>query len=397
VIARVFPVPQVEAQFRAVDGPGLEVYAMPPYKGPFQFALRHAQVRARAAGAVQPGDAAFLRVHGQIANSVEAWLTRRQQPFALEVVSDPIDVLSPRANRHPVAPVARLYFAARLKSQCRRAMAVSYVTREALQRRYPPDLQHYATNFSSVSLRPDSFAEFHRTRHQFATSFSDVELSNDSFAASERPTINDRRLMRAVFVGSLEALHKGLDTLLEAVAHCKRNGVELELVVIGSGKYQAILQRKCERLGIQRQVRFTGALPAGDAVRKELDLADLFILPSRAEGLPRAMLEAMARGIPCVGSTVGGIPELLAVEDMVPPNQPKVLAVKLMSILSDRWRLSEMSARCLQVASSYSAAVLSEKRREFYSTVKALTELHQAGRSGQLESARAAVECGSVT
>ena len=376
VIARVFPTPRVEDHFRAVDGPGLEVFAMPAYKGPFEFVRQHARVRARAESAVEAGDAAILRVHSQVANSVEAWLTQRKQPFALEVVADPIDVLSPKANRHPVAPVARLYFASRLKSQCRRAMAVSYVTREALQRRYPPDLDHYATNFSSVSLRPDSFAEFHRTRHQFATSFSDVELPNDSFAAGGRQPVNTRRLMRAIFVGTLDSLYKGPDTLVEAVQLCKQNGVEIELVVIGSGRYQEILQKKCERMGIERQVRFTGSLPAGDPVRKELDLADLFILPSRAEGLPRAMLEAMARGIPCVGSTVGGIPELLSEEDMVPANNAKALSVKLMSIVADRWRLSEMSARCLNVAASYSAAELSKKRQEFYTTVKALTALH---------------------
>lgn len=376
VIARVFPVERVEAQYRAVDGPGVEVFAMPAYKGPFEFASQCKRVSNRAERAVEPGDAAILRVHSQIANSVEGWLTRRRQPFALEVVADPIDVLSHRANRHPVAPIARLYFAARLKSQCRRAMAVSYVTREALQRRYPPDRKHYSTNFSSVSLRPESFADFQRAGQQFATSFSDVELPRESFTMGQRPASAGHRRMRAVFVGTLESLYKGPDTLIEAIEYCKRSGVELKLVVIGSGKYQEILQRKCEHMGIHGQVRFTGALPAGETVRNELDAADLFVLPSRAEGLPRAMLEAMARGIPCVGSTVGGIPELLNAEEMVPPNHPRMLAEKLISVLSNQNRLSEMSARCLRVAATYSAAVLAKKRVEFYSTIRALTALH---------------------
>ena len=376
VIARVFSVARVEPQYRAVDGPGLEVFAMPAYKGPFEFARQHSWVRSRAESAVEPGDAAILRVHSQVANSVEAWLTQRKQPFALEVVADPIDVLSYGANKHPVAPIARLYFANRLKSQCRRAMAVSYVTREALQRRYPPDQKHYSTNFSSVSLRPDSFADFHRAGHQFATSFSDVELPKESFTMNERPASSGKRRMRAVFVGTLESLYKGPDTLIEAIELCKRGGVKLELVVIGSGKYLEILQRKCERMGIQDQVRFTGSLTAGEAVRKELDAADLFVLPSRAEGLPRAMLEAMARGIPCIGSTVGGIPELLSPEEMVPPSNPTKLAEKLMSITSDQSKLSEMSARCLRTAGTYSAAVLAKRRREFYATVKALTSFH---------------------
>jgi glycosyltransferase involved in cell wall biosynthesis len=376
VIARVFPVPRVETGFRPVDGPGVEVFAMPPYKGPFEFAGQFARVRERAKAAVTVGDAVILRVHSQVANSVERWLVKSKQPFALEVVSDPLDVLSFSAYRHPVAPIARLYFAGRLKSQCRRAMAVSYVTREALQQHYPPDRKHYCTNYSSVSLRPDSFAEYQRAGRQFATSFSDVELSKESFTATERPACAERRLKRLITIGSLESLGKGTDTLLDALTRCKREGVCMELVVIGSGKYQKMLQEKCERLGIQGQVRFTGSLPVGEAVRRELDSADLFVLPSRAEGLPRAMLEAMARGIPCIGSAVGGIPELLSKDDLVTPGNPKALATKLMSVVSDESRLAEMAARGLRVAESYSADKLQEKRHEFYATVKALTAAH---------------------
>ncbi len=320
-------------------------------------------------------------------------MARRRQPFALEVVADPMDVLCHRANKHPVAPIARVYFAARLKSQCRRAIAVSYVTREALQRRYPPDKKHYSTNFSSVSLRPDSFADVARAGHQFATSFSDVELSKESFTVHQRPTGHGKRQMRAVFVGTLDSLYKGPDTLVEAVERCKRRGLELELVLIGSGKYQEILQRKCERMGIQNQVRFTGSLPAGEAVRSELDTADVFVLPSRAEGLPRAMLEAMARGVPCLGSTVGGIPELLGPDEMVPPDNPKLLANKLISVMSDQSALSAMSARCLHVATTYSAAVLAKKRVEFYSTVKALTALHYRKPGEQITSEQTPVAC----
>ncbi|RDJ93432.1 glycosyltransferase, partial [Lacticaseibacillus rhamnosus] len=179
-----------------------------------------------------------------------------------------------RVNAGDVASLAELMTDATTSSRMLSANVSSAATKwlraGANILKWSPTTKFAPTNFSSVSLRPDSFAEFHRTRHQFATSFSDVELPNDSFASGERPAINGRRLMRAVFVGTLESLYKGPDTLVEAVDHCKRNGVEIELVEIGSGKYQAILQRKCERLGIQRQVRFTGALPAGDPVRKEL-------------------------------------------------------------------------------------------------------------------------------
>src|SRR5205809_1714074 len=119
------------------------------------------------------------------------------------------------------------------------------------------------------------------------------------------------------------------------------------MVIVGSGGYQAQLEARAAALGIGTRVQFRGQLAAAEAVRAELDRADLFVLPSRQEGLPRAMIEAMARGLPCIGSTVGGIPELLAAEDMVPPNDASALARKIREVLADPSRLARMSVRNL--------------------------------------------------
>jgi hypothetical protein len=98
VISRVFPVSQAEPNFLPVEGPGVEFYAMPGYKGPYGFLAQFASVRTKAKHAVPSGSAVILRVHSQVANSVEGWLTRRDIPYSLEVTADPYDVLSPAAN-----------------------------------------------------------------------------------------------------------------------------------------------------------------------------------------------------------------------------------------------------------------------------------------------------------
>ena len=84
---------------------------------------------------------------------------------------------------------------------------------------------------------------------------------------------------------------------------------------------------------------------------------------------------------------------MLSKDDMVPPNDPKALAVKIMSIVSDRYRLSDMSARCLSVAATYSAAALSAKRREFYTSVKALTSLHYESPLAQFSAEPTSIGC----
>src|SRR5439155_26719861 len=103
-----------------------------------------------------------------------------------------------------------------------------------------------------------------------------------------------------------------------AVAECRQAGLDVTLDIVGDGRFRPELDRLAAELGIREQVCFRGQLPAGEPVRARLDAADLFVLPSRSEGLPRAMVEAMARALPCIGSNVGGILELLAPEDLAP-------------------------------------------------------------------------------
>ena len=90
------------------------------------------------------------------------------------------------------------------------------------------------------------------------------------------------------------------------------------------------------------------------------------------------MLEAMARGVPCIGTNVGGIPELLNADDMVSPDDPHSSS-KNHRDCQGQSETQSMSERGLRVAESYSASVLAAKRREFYSTVKHLTALHYNG------------------
>jgi glycosyltransferase involved in cell wall biosynthesis len=85
------------------------------------------------------------------------------------------------------------------------------------------------------------------------------------------------------------------------------------------------------------------------------------------------MLEAMARGLPCLGSAIGGIPELLHEEDLVAPDSPAALARAIAEIFSCQEKVERMSARNLAKAAGYSTVLLASRRREFYRAVKELT------------------------
>jgi len=86
------------------------------------------------------------------------------------------------------------------------------------------------------------------------------------------------------------------------------------------------------------------------------------------------MIEAMARGLPCLGSQVGGIPELLPPENLVPPGDAGALARKIAEVVADSGRLARMSARNLDDATGYREEALTGRRRSFYRHVRELTE-----------------------
>ena len=184
-------------------------------------------------------------------------------------------------------------------------------------------------------------------------------------------------MARLVVVGSLAQPYKGIDVLLRAAARCIAAGRLVETVVVGDGKYRSELERLAVELGLENRVTFTGNLPAGAAVGTILDSADLFVLPSRTEGLPRALIEAMARALPCIASDVGGIPELLSPEDLVPAGDVAALAAATLGALGDPARLAAMSARNLAKATEFHHDALSARRRAFYGNLRANIEAHR--------------------
>jgi glycosyltransferase involved in cell wall biosynthesis len=105
-------------------------------------------------------------------------------------------------------------------------------------------------------------------------------------------------------------------------------------------------QTEARALGISASVDFVGPVHDRPALIDALRAATVFVLPSHAEGLPVALLEAMTIGVPCIGSDVGGIPDLLdhgSAGIIVPPCDPGALAQALKILLGDPIRRSHLS------------------------------------------------------
>jgi colanic acid/amylovoran biosynthesis glycosyltransferase len=134
------------------------------------------------------------------------------------------------------------------------------------------------------------------------------------------------RAAEVLFVGRL--LHgKGLSLLLEAIAELRRRGLDVTASIVGDGPARGEYERDARRLGVCEHVRFLGAVGQDD-IRTHYARADVFCLPSFAEGVPVVAMEAMAMELPVVTTRIMGIPEL--VDDgahglLVPPGRADVL------------------------------------------------------------------------
>ena len=111
-------------------------------------------------------------------------------------------------------------------------------------------------------------------------------------------------------VGSVDTELKGQDTIIKALAKLKAEGFTNYIFqMVGTGKPNRLRNLAAE-LGIANQIEFLGEFKHDD-VQKWFETIDIYVHPSRSEGLPRTILEAMTKAVPCICSSVGGIPELI--------------------------------------------------------------------------------------
>jgi len=186
----------------------------------------------------------------------------------------------------------------------------------------------------------------------------------DVAPARERPA------RQILFLGRVGE-RKGVFDLLPAFAAARAVNSRLELTIGGDGAI-ARARRAAQRLGVADHVDLRGWV--GPRGREALFArADVFVLPSRAEGLPMSVLEAMARGLPVIATPVGGLPELI--EDgvnglLVPPGDPPALARAILK-LADNQEARQALGRAARetILARHSAAVALPRLEEVYAAV----------------------------
>ena len=195
----------------------------------------------------------------------------------------------------------------------------------------------------------DSLPARLRSRFEVVRHGVDLEALARDRAARESVRIELGVASDDVVVGTIANLRSQKDypTLLHAAARVLERSPRARFVLIGQGPLEAEIRELQQQLGLGPRVTLLGRR---DDATRVLAGCDVFVLSSRFEGLPVALMEALGLGLPVVATRVGGIPELVTdgVEGLlVPPGAPDRLADALMTVLDDAPRRAAMAAAAL--------------------------------------------------
>jgi glycosyltransferase involved in cell wall biosynthesis len=325
----------------SVDREGVSFETIPSLSGPrIRFAHRR-EARARLRGLLDRADALVARLPSEIGTLAIEVAERESKPYAVELVTCTWDALWNYGTWQGkvYAPVSWW----QTRRAVRRAPRVLYVTREFLQRRYP-------TRGVGVGC-------------------SDVELPELEAAVLERRLERVRAAVESpVRIGTIAALtvkFKGVQTALAAVGRNKDRLPPFELHVLGAGDPEP-WRELARRHGVEQETHFDGTLPPGSPVHEWLDALDLYVQPSFQEGLPRSLVEALSRATPALGSTAGGIPELLAPECLHRPGDEQRLGELIAAAVADSDWQEAQARRNFDVARRYEIGELDRIRTAFW-------------------------------
>lgn len=161
---------------------------------------------------------------------------------------------------------------------------------------------------------------------------------------------------------------KGVDVAIEAMLQLKNEGLNNVFLNIAGGHFDDDYSSFVGNVGLNDNVVFHGLLKK-EALHKLYSRTDIYIQPSRAEGIPRATIEAMSFGLPIVATELPGFKEILSKNCLVLPGSSKELAKIIKMFLFDVNFYNSNSERNIDVAKDYLCVNLRNRRARFYETV----------------------------
>lgn len=287
---------------------------------------------------IEGADAIIVRIPGNY--KAIRYAVSQNKPCLVEVVGCPFDSLWNHSYKGKIlAPIS--YY--KMKKSVLNAPNAIYVTSEFLQRRYP-------------------------TKGRFI-GCSDVRLQNiDEHNLCQQ--IDKIQQPKKLCIGTASGIgvkYKGQQYVIQAIHELKKEGINcFEYEIAGAGN-PSYLNGVIKKYKLEKEIKIIGSIPHNKMFDWYKHL-DIYVQPSRTEGLPRALVEAMSCAVPSMGSKVGGIPELLKEETTFKRGSIKEIKNILRKMLDTNFRIKQ-AENCFLTSKQYQVDVLEEKRLNFMKSV----------------------------
>lgn len=332
--------------WRKLDKEKIEIAQIPDFSGPVQYLKVYFAIGKSIHDITSGCDAAIIRLPSTIGQRVAHKVMEAGIPYAVEIVYDARDGAS-----NSKSLVERLLWK-RIDKDMRfitsKALGVSCVTENYLQ-------QHY------LSKQPNAFSSH----------YSSLSLCRN-FYTSGRRFPNKERLSIVHVSNQVDCnTRKGHIQLIEMISLLKSRGVNVDLLFVGEDYHDGVekLSQMAAEAGVLDKIKFSGRVNRSE-LSDILEKSDLFVFPTAAEGLPRVVIEAMAKGLPCVISNVSGNPELVSPNMLVDYKDVMTLADKVEALINDKYLYEFTSKQNFEKSLSYEASILEKRRDEFYKKLK---------------------------
>jgi len=238
-----------------------------------------------------------------------------------------------------------------MKEKVKDAIGAIYVTEKFLQERYPTngEITSYASNVVIKEVEEKTL-ENRLSRIESDRSHNEFHIG---------------------IIGNIAVKYKGYDVLLKAISILPRDiRSRMRISFVGGGD-SSYLESVIRKYNLASQSHIKGKLKPGAEIFQFIDELDLYIHPSKQEGLPRSVIEAMSRSCPVLASSIAGIPELIGGDFLHKPGDYKKLSKDIIKLMENKTIREDAAKANFSRSKNYLFSELEARRVRFFEAVKA--------------------------